>query len=346
MARVSFVSVALALTLLAGSSTFILPTQPASQGRQLRGNSVAREATPMPEAETTSRRAFAEQAMGFGAVLGLLLGLAAPANAAIKGYADPKEDRLDGDKVLDPSVWKALERSDKKFGFNLEKVEPTRPQYVEKTEPNKMAEGKEAGYGLFVTRTLALFGAHLCELAWTIWIAVFHEKPKRRVCGLAIPLFVMSLFLILGGPYNFRSKVDDPSSCDYMWVPDTYFLTTATAVPAGIVLLTLRCAIPRAVTKPLDQAKWGPYSHWSTWVFVIIALIQLHVLRLTINAAEEDGSYKGACGVTNVSYYYPRHWGLIFYDWGQLFSFNLWIVGNFLWKGKPPDSASAPRDTE
>lgn len=186
------------------------------------------------------------------------------------------------------------------------------------------------GYGLFVTRTLALFGAHLCEGLWNLWIVLFHSKTSWRVCGLAIPMVIISLFMLLGGPYNFMTQVEERSTCDFMWVPINYFLWTGVAVVIGVLLLFSSFGLPSAVTKPL-KTTWGPYSHWSTWFLLFVLVAQLQVLRHTITTAG-DG-YKGACGVKNVTYYFPRHWGLIFYDWGQLLILNLWILGNFLWNG-------------
>lgn len=61
--------------------------------------------------------------------------------------------------------------------------------------------------------------------------------------------------------------------------------------------------------------------------------MRLATLRHSVLSAKElrGGSPLFICSHDNTEYLFPRFWGVIVYDWGQLLSFVLWVVGNFLW---------------
>jgi len=187
-------------------------------------------------------------------------------------------------------------------------------------------------HGLFQTRAWAMGGGFLGMLGMHIWVIVGGPNARCRVGAIVVPTVLFSIFMLLGGPYFFLRSAPD-SFCPDLWIPNTYYAVTIITVIAMVLLCLLPACLPDAVTFGVNRGHslaWaGPYAQWSTWAWLIIAVVQILLLRWAITSGVQlvGGPPFEVCGADYKEFYYPRFWGLIYYTYGQFIAFNLWICG-------------------
>jgi len=199
-------------------------------------------------------------------------------------------------------------------------------------------------HGLTSTRCHAANGGFYAELLWNLWIVFQGTDVQWRLGGITVPLVIFNVGMLAGGPLNFliRSPKKD------RWIGETYLVTSgiATGVLAVSSMFVLNHAwfgIRSTVDLHLHEGPLGPFGHWSVLLWNVLLLVQILVSRSAVTSAEElrPGPPWICGGADHKEFYFPRFWGLLYFCYGMAVSFNLWIMGNYLWMESTPLVAEA-----
>jgi len=186
-------------------------------------------------------------------------------------------------------------------------------------------------HGLASTRCHALSGGFWSEFLWNVWIVLFYGDTSigMRIAGITIPLIVFNTGMILGGPVNFLSR----NPYKDRWVAQTYIAVGIVAVEGYLLLNFAWFGIRQAVDPVTNLSRLGPYGHWSVIAWNVIIIAQALICRTSILGAEElkPGAPWAAGGADHKEFFFPRFWGQIYFCYGIFVSFNLWILGNWVW---------------
>lgn len=199
------------------------------------------------------------------------------------------------------------------------------------TWPKDCAVGRPY-HGLSSTRLHAANGSFFAELLWNAWIIFFARDSASVIGGITVPFVIFNAGMILGGPVNFlygRPVLD-------VSVAQTFIFLSIFAVEAIILLNHAEFALPEALdtTRP-GIGPLGPYGHWAPWAWNAVVALQAIGSRAAITRSSQlyAGEPWHAGGVDHKEFFLPRFWGLIFFCYGVLVCFNLWVVGNWLMHG-------------
>jgi len=184
-------------------------------------------------------------------------------------------------------------------------------------------------HGLASTRCHAANGGFYAELFWNCWIIYQDSNVAGRLAGISIPLIIFNVGMLLGGPVNFlvrKPKTD-------RWVAETYLLVSLFAVEGLLLLNHAGFGISAAVEPGALHGVFGPYHHWSVWLWNVLLVAQTLITRYAVTNAEElkAGPPWNAGGCDHKEFFFPRFWGLIYICYSMLASFNLWVLGNYVW---------------
>jgi len=186
-------------------------------------------------------------------------------------------------------------------------------------------------HGLASTRCHALNGGFWAEFLWNLWIIVYYGDPSTgvRLAGISIPIVIFNAGMLFGGPVNFlaRNPTKDRG------VAQAYILVSIFAVEGLLLLNHAWFGIREAVNPVKNLSPLGPYGHWSVLAWNVILVAQAMVCRTAILGAQElkTGPPWSAGGADHKEFFYPRFWGQIYCCYGTFVSFNLWVVGNWMW---------------
>jgi len=184
-------------------------------------------------------------------------------------------------------------------------------------------------HGLFQTRALAATGGFLVEFGWHMSIIYVGNDSLARVGCISVSTLIWNLLMLLGGPILMLTKSPGPQ-CRDTWIAQVYIIVSLAACEAMVLLHHAWFALPQMMN---SESKFGPYSHWSVLLWLLVSVAQVSTLHFCILQGYElkSGAPWSVGAADYKEFFYPRFWGLIFYCRGQFIAFNFWIVGCYMW---------------
>jgi len=178
-------------------------------------------------------------------------------------------------------------------------------------------------HGLLSTRCHAASGAFFIEILWNAWTMYAGRDMSSRLVGITIPIVIFYSGMLMGGPVNFLMRKPYAES----WIAETYILVSIAAVEGFVLLNFASFGLKAAIDPRISPG--GPYSHWSTYVWMGILAAQTLICRTALTSSKElkGGPPWSACGCDHKEFFFPRFWGMIFVCYGMMVCFNLWILG-------------------
>mmetsp|Transcript_123616 Transcript_123616/g.357551 ORF Transcript_123616/g.357551 Transcript_123616/m.357551 type:complete len:331 (+) Transcript_123616:113-1105(+) len=189
-------------------------------------------------------------------------------------------------------------------------------------------------HGLLSTRCHAACGGFYIELLWHAWTIYAGDDVGLRLGGISIPIVLFNAGMLLGGPVNFLLR---GPTCDG-WVAELYLLVSLACAEGMLILNHAGFGLREAVNHATNGSSIGPYAHWSTWIWILLMLVQAVVLRYAVTSSRElqPGEPWTVGGCEHKEFFFPRFWGLIYACYGMMISFNLWVLG--VWLTPVPES--------